>query len=147
MHTRKTYGPAQIYKSLLRFVGDLADAAPHPLIYHAWDSRNDEAELPRADIIGISGWTYNDDQALLSVDMGVTLSTIDDINLMREVDLIDYCWANAGSGMEIPVRDVLTGQDINKLAVTEFRIVPSGQSVIRNYRTMALSMLLTAPAA
>lgn len=145
MKLRTTYGPAQIYKSLLRFCDGLCTNAPHALEYYAWDSRNEEAELPRRDLVGISGWTYQDDEALLTVSFGLTVSTIEDINLMREIELLDYLHEIAGKGSTIPVLDMVSGLAINELAVSSFNILPTGQSLLRNYRTAALELALTRP--
>lgn len=142
MILRKTHGPAQVYKSLLRFCSDLCATSPHPVLYHAWDSRNEESELPRADLLGLSGWSYRDDGDLLYVSCGLSLSTIEDANLMREIEILDYIHEHAGRGNTVPIRDPNTGFEVNSLGVTAFEILPPGATLIRNYRTAALEMLL-----
>ena len=139
---RKTYGPAIVYKSLLRFCSDFVSTAPAPLIYEAWDSRNNEAELPKADLFGISGWTYRDDEALLFVTCGLTLSTVDDVNLMREIALLDYLHTKIGTNEAIAVLDG-SGAVVNQLVSQHFQIMPTGQSNLRNYRTAAIELSLT----
>lgn len=146
MIQRNTYGPAQVYKSILRFCGDLCETSPVLLRYHAWDSRGEENELPRQDLMGLSGWTYREDDGLIYISCGFTLSTIEDANLMREIDILDHVHANAGKGRTVPIRDMTTSEQINEMVISSFEIMPTGQSNLRNYRTAAVEMLLTRPA-
>ena len=141
--TRSTYGPAQIYKSMLRFCAGLVAAAPTAVLYESWDSRNDEAELPKVDLFGISGWSYRDDESLLFVSCGLTLSTINDTHLMREIDLLDFLHSRIGTNKTMPIVDTTTGAEVNTMVSKNFQILPTGQSTLRNYRTAAIDLRLT----
>lgn len=143
---RTTYGPLQIYRSMLRFVSDFSASCTIPLSYYAWDSRDDESEIKSVDVIGLSGWSFKDEQALLAVNFGVTASTIYDHNLMRESDIMDQLWRVARVGATIPVRDMTTGLEVNQLVVNSFELISGDRQLLRNYRSAAMSALLTAPA-
>ena len=142
---RITHGPLQIYKSMMRFCSDFAASSPLPLQYYAWDSRDDVSEIPSVDVFGLAGWSYKDDQSLLHISFGLTLSTIYDRNLEREIEIMDYLWQKARTGSTLPVRDMTTGLEVNQLVVSSFELIPGDRALLRNYRSATMELLLTAP--
>ena len=147
MH-QKAPPPLTIYKSILRFASDTitdlrSTTSATGLEYFAFDSRLEESELPRNDLIGISGWTFSDDGGgFISIAFGLTVSTISDTNLMRESEIVSRLYEIAGVGDTIPVLNPTTGEQFNELVITDFDIAPPGMSEIRNYRMVKFEALL-----
>lgn len=150
--SKKSYSPLVFYKSILRtasdFIADLRTTTPASgLEYFSFDSRMEEAELPKIDLLGVAGWTFNDaGSGLVNVAFGLTVSTISDINLMREAAIVSRLYELAGVGDALPVRDPTTGAQINELVITDFDIGVPGMSEIRNYRPVKFEALLGRPA-
>jgi hypothetical protein len=134
---------SNVYKSLVRHMVDTVDAAQlvsPGLTYHSWDARNEEAELPNNDLLGLSGWTFKEDRGLWLVHCGITLSTVNDENLLREVEIVDVIHDLWGEQKIIPLRDD-QGNEYSQLVVEDFDLLPAGQSEKRNYRPLGLELL------
>jgi hypothetical protein len=134
---------SNVYKSLVRHLVETTEAAQSispGLAYHSWDARNEEAELPNIDLIGLSGWTFKEDRGLWMVHCGITLSTVNDDNLLREVEIVDIVHDFWGEQKIIPLRDD-QGNEYSQLVVEEFDLLPAGQSEKRNYRPLGLELL------
>lgn len=138
---------SNIGKSLMRHVMDTVDhirensIAPS-LEYYAWDSRGDEAELEPADLIGLAGWTFKENQGLWEIHCGLTLSTLNDENLFREMAIIDSIHDFFGEDCKIPMRGD-DGEEYTQLVVTEFEMLPAGHSEKRNYRPIGVTLRRT----
>lgn len=141
----KTYGPLQVYRSMLRFCTDFVAVSTVPLAYWSWDATDDLAELPSSNLFGLSGWSYRDDHAQLTVSCGLTLSSYNDLNLMNETSVMDALHQKTGLGDKWPIYDLTTGQPINEMAVSSFEIMPGGKATLRNFRSAAVELLLTRP--
>lgn len=142
-----TFRISNIYKSLVRHMVDTVQSIEQKGIstgirYHDWDSRGDESELPPVDLIGLAGWTFREDRGLWVINAGITISTINDDNLFREIALIDEIHDIWGEQCVIPLRDD-AGYEASQLMVDEFELLPSGQSEKRNYRPIGLTLMRT----
>ena len=138
---------SRIYASLMRHVSDCKGAMTTktgiPIEYHAWESRGEEDKLPAKTLIGIDGFNFVENGGLWVVRMSIVLSSYQDINLMREFELLDILHKWFGEGAKVPLRDMDTGEENNELVVGEFEITPMMQSMLRNYRVVSLELLRT----
>lgn len=139
---------SNVGRSLMRVVMDVIDdckasGVSPDLTYYAWDSRGDEAELPTEDLIGLGGWTFKENSGLWQVFMGITLSTYNDENLFREMQIIDAIHDRLGENLTLPLFDD-DGNEYTQLVVIEFDMMAAGYSEKRNFRPIALELKRTA---
>jgi hypothetical protein len=139
---------SSIYKSLVRHIQDTIEniqtsGVSPDLTYHAFDSRGEDAELVSNDLIGLAGWAFEENGGLWEIRAGITISTINDENLFREIEIVDAIHDMFGEDCTIPMRDPRTGEEYTQLVVTEFEMMPAGQSEKRNYRPIGLSLRRT----
>lgn len=137
-----------LYKSLIHAVMDVVDdcrqsGVSPDIQYHAWDSRSEVAEPPQVDLIGLDGWTFRENHGLWIVYAGITISTFNDGNLFREIQIVDKVHNHFGTGATIPMLDKSTGAQYTQLAVTEFEIMPLANAEKRNYRPIGLELKRT----
>lgn len=136
-----------VYKSLLRSVNDLIDEVQattglQELEYWGWETRADEDQLPAKTLIGLDGYSFNENQGLWNVRCGITLSTYNDANLHHEAEILDVIHTLFGFQQKVPLRNA-EGEIFSELYVAEFQVMPMGLSEIRNYRTVGLELLRT----
>lgn len=141
---------SNIYKSLVRHIVDTcadirSDGVSLNIEYYPWDSRGDEAELPNVDLIGLAGWSFRENGGLWEIHCGITVSTLNDENLMREVAIMDAVHDKWGEDLTIPMRDD-EGNEFTQLMVAEFEMLAPGQSEKRNYRPIGLTLRRTGSA-
>lgn len=141
-----TFRVSNIYKSILRHLNDTIDAIRQEVspgvAYYAWDSRNDEAQLLETDLIGLAGWTFQENRGLWLIHAGITISTVNDENLFREQAIVDAIHDAFGEESLIPMRDD-TGAEYTQLVVKEFSMLSAGMSEKRNYRPIGLELKRT----
>lgn len=140
---------SSIYRSLLRRVVETIDdvrdqGISSTLTYYAWDSRNDQAELEAMDLLGLAGWTFRENKGLWMIHAGLTLSTLNDENLVREVAIMDVIHNRWGENASIPLYDIDEGTVYTNLVVSEFEVMPAGTSEKRNFRPIGLELKRTA---
>lgn len=113
--------------------------------YMAWDSRGDITELPNTDLLGVADWTWSENEDHLpDIEFSLILSVIHDANLFREVEILNYI-RNACVHPTRPEYKVWTVKDSNnepfsQLQVTDFSILPSGESEARTVRQVGISL-------
>lgn len=139
---------SSIYKSLVRHVMDavdgIRDAGISPdLSYYAFDSRGEQAELETVDLIGLAGWSFNENRGLWLIRAGINISTLNDENLFREIAIIDAIHDAFGEDCTVPMRHPETGEEYTQLVVKEFELMPASYSEKRNYRPIGLELLRT----
>lgn len=142
-----TFKVSNIYKSLVRHLVDTIaevnkSVQPATAQYFAWDTGDDVAELPTVDLIGLAGWTFSENRGLWEIHCGITISTMNDENLLREIDIVDVIHNMWGEEYMIPMRDD-TGTEVTQLVVKEFDLLPAGRSEKRNYRPIGLTLRRT----
>lgn len=113
--------------------------------YMAWDARQEVTELPNNDLIGVADWTYSEsDDHLPEIEFAILLSVIRDVNLFREVEILDAI-RKACVHPSRPEYLVWTVKDANNEAfaqvqVTDFTVMPSGESEARTTRMVGISL-------
>ena len=138
---------SDVHKSLVRHLVDTIDVVKAQNIspeldFHMWESRGDEDELPHKDLIGPSGWTFTEDRGLWTIHFGITISTVNDANLMREMEIADVIYDLWSENEVVPLRNS-QGEQISELVVNEFELLVAGQSEKRNYRPIGLGLMRT----
>jgi hypothetical protein len=138
-----------IYKSVVRAANDLvkeiaATAGNETLEYWTWENRMDEDQMPRVPLMGVNGFSLDENLGMWLIRFGITLSTIDDANLLDEADMIDAIHDAFGEKKKIDLLDPVTGEKTSELVVTAFEVLPMGQTQMRNYRSIGLEAKRTA---
>lgn len=133
-----------LYKSLVRSIGDLIEEAKTTtgdagIEYWSWESRADENDMPTQTLMGLSDYTFRENLGLWEVRCGIVISTYNDRNLHQESEILDIVHTMFGEHKTVDLYDEL-GNVFSQLAVTDFEIMPMGQSELRNYRTVGLEL-------
>lgn len=137
-----------IYKSVIRHLMDAVDdmranGVSVDLTYFAFDTRGEKAEMEDTDLLGLAGWSFDENRGLWLIRCGINISTINDENLFREMEIIDALHDYFGETNTIPMRDGDTGEEFTQLVVSHFEMMPPLQSEKRNYRPIGLELLRT----
>jgi hypothetical protein len=104
----------------------------------------DEDQMPRVPLMGVNGFSLDENLGMWLIRFGITLSTIDDANLLDEADMIDAIHDAFGEKKKIDLLDPVTGEKTSELVVTAFEVLPMGQTQMRNYRSIGLEAKRTA---
>lgn len=139
---------ANLVKRVTTVVAQAKDQGISPDIqYIAWDSRGDVTELPDTDLIGVADWTYDEgEDHRPELEFAIVLSVIRDTNLFREVELLELirkqCIIDSGNTPKYKVWTVYDDDNnpFSQLQVTNFSIMPSGESEARTSRTVGISL-------
>lgn len=113
--------------------------------YMAWDSRGDVTELPNTDLMGVNDWTWSEnDDHLPDIEFAILTSVTKDRNLFREVEILNEirkaCVHEIRPEYKVwAVRDE-QNQPFSQLTVTDFSIMPSGESEARSVRQVGISL-------
>jgi hypothetical protein len=124
----------------------LATGASTNMAYHAWDSRGQETELPNADLIGLVGWSFAENDGLPVIQAGILVSLVLDVNQFREVkimDIIRNTFVDKTGFATMPLYDPVTGLELTQLQVSDFEIMPAGRSEIRSTRNVGVEFIRT----
>jgi hypothetical protein len=139
---------APVYKSIVRWIGDtveeLQETGGFPAMqYQDWESRGDENKLPQTTLVGMDGFSFDENDDLWIIRFAVAISSYRDAGLLNEIELISALHRRMGEGAKIPLREMDLGEQINELVVTDFELAPMAQSNLRNYRTIGMTVLRT----
>lgn len=139
---------APVYKSIVRATSDMIEqlntSGRFPEIqYHDWESRADEAELPKKTLLGIDGFSFKENSGRWLISFAFGLSSYKDANLLNEIEILDWLQQEAGEKQKIKLLDMDDGSEVSELVVTDFTILPMSQSELRNYRTMGVELKRT----
>jgi hypothetical protein len=117
------------------------------IAYMAWDARGEVTELPNHDLLGVVDWTWTENESHLpDIEFALLLSVVHDANLFREVEILDAIRkACVDDTRNIPEYKVWTVRDIDnepfaQVKVTDFTIMPAGESEARTVRTVGISL-------
>lgn len=117
------------------------------IAYYSWDSRGQETELPNTDLIGLMGWTYDENDGLPTAELGILISLVLDENQFREVAALDIIRNKFVDGpadyATIPLIDADTGVEYSRMQVAAFEIMPAGRSEQRSTRNVAIQLMKT----
>lgn len=147
-----SYSLHSIYVSLIAEIQNiitdcLTAGISTDLQYHAWDSRGDITELPDTDLIGLVDWTYAENGGLSTVSSGIMISTRNDENLFKEVDILDiirnHCINLPGDYKCWRILDE-DGEEYTQFQVSDFEVLPAGRSELRNTRHVGIELMKTA---
>jgi len=135
-----------VYKSIIRTVVDMIDSLNQqqiiekPIEFHNWESRGEEANLPKSTLIGVDGFSFDENDGRWMIRFALAISSYLDANLLNEVELIGIIHETLGKNCKVPLRELSAGEVVSELVVTEFRVLPMAQSEIRNYRTIGIEL-------
>lgn len=137
-----------VYKSIIRAVTDEIERLNgigtfREIAWHNFESRNDENDLPDATLLGLDGFSFDENQGLWIIRVALALSAHRDTNLLEEIELIDRLHQRFAEGEKIALLDMDTGSQDNEMVVTNFVMLPMAQSELRNYRTIGLEIKRT----
>lgn len=137
-----------VYKSIVRAITDAIEewngSNDHPEVaWHNFESRNEENKLPQHTLLGLDGFSFDENQGLWIIRCALAVSSYRDINLLTEIEFIDWLQRRFGEGEKIPLREMNEGEMVNELVVTNFVMLPMAQSELRNYRTIGLEVKRT----
>ena len=133
-----------IQKSLVRSINDLIDevkttTGDHTIQYWSWEARAEENTLPQVTLIGLDGFAFRENLGLWEVKCGITLSSFNDVNLHTEAEILDVIYSLFKEHSSVNLYEQ-SGEVFSQLTVTDFEIMPMGQSELRNYRMIALDL-------
>lgn len=137
-----------VYKSIIRWINDtveeLAETGQYPpMQYQDWESRGDENKLPLTTLVGMDGFSFDENGGLWIIRFALGVSSFRDASLMNEIELLGALHQRMGEGAKIPLREMDEGLQVNELLVGEFQMMPMAQSSLRNYRTVGMTALRT----
>jgi len=137
-----------LYKSLVRHVQDTITEIKNQGIstdirYYSWDSRGEEQELPAVDLLGLSGWSFRENGGLWEVRSGLTLSTLNDENLFRELQILNVVHDMWGESCKVKMLNKTTAEQFSEMVVSDFDVLPAGNAEKRNYRPIGIELLRT----
>lgn len=136
----------RIHKSLIRHTQELvsyigATTGNHDIQYQAWDSRYEEDQLPKATLLGVEGFTFEENGGLWRVRYGLTLSTYQDRNQLEEIEIVGMIHEHTCVETKIPILDEATGEEFSQMHVSHWEIAPGVGTVMRNYRSIGIELL------
>lgn len=139
---------APVYKSIVRWIGDTVEELEEtggfpPMQYQDWESRGDENKLPMTTLVGMDGFSFDENDGLWIVRFAVAVSSFRDAGLLNEIELISALHRRMGQGSKVPLREMELGEQINELLVSDWELAPMAQSSLRNYRTIGMTVLRT----
>jgi hypothetical protein len=137
-----------VYKSIVRAVTDMIEEINaigvfRTVQWHNFESRNDENDLPQNTLIGLDGFSFDENQGLWIIRVALAISSYRDLNLLEEIELIDRIHQRFGEGEKINLLNMDDGSLDNEMVVTNFVMLPMAQSEVRNYRTIGLEVKRT----
>lgn len=138
-----------VYKSIIRSISDLIEEInglniiDGPVLYHNWESRGEEAKLPQETLIGLDGFGFDENDGRWIIRVGLTISSYLDRNLLNEIMLIGKIHERYAKNQKVPLRELVQGEVVSELVVTDFEMMPMSQSELRNYRVLGLELQRT----
>lgn len=150
MTTPSRFDLPAVYAGLVSKVNEIIDnikrsgISPN-MAYMAWDSRGDITELPNQDLMGVADWTWEENEDHLpDIEFAILVSVVHDRNLFREVEILNEI-RKACVHESRPEYSVWTiydnnNQPFSQLGVTDFSIMPSGESEARSVRQVGISL-------
>lgn len=113
------------------------------MAYNNWEERAAEASLPAITLLGMEGFSFKENSGRWLINFGLGLSSYKDMNLLLEIEILDWLQREMGEGKKIKLLDMNDGTEVSELVVTDFAIIPMSQSEQRNYRTIGMEIKRT----
>lgn len=111
--------------------------------YHNWEERTPETQLPQRTMIGVDGFSFDENGGFWVIRFAMAVSSYRDINLLTEIELIGAIQERFGEGCKIDLLELSNGEVASELVVSAFKMQPMAQSEQRNYRTLGIELLRT----
>ena len=150
MATNSRFDLPAVYATLVakvkEIIENINDSGISPgMAYMAWDSRGDITELPDQDLMGVADWTWEEnDDHLPDIEFAILVSVVHDRNLFREVEILNEirkaCVHETRSEYKVWTVKDIDNQPFSQLVVTDFSIMPSGESEARSVRQVGISL-------
>lgn len=137
-----------IYKSILKstnaLVTEIKTTMPNPTLqYWGWEQRLEEQDLPKVDLIGMDGYSFEENRGLWTIRYAIGVSSYRDPNLLEESEMLDIIHERTGEGKKIALLDATTGAQISEMVTAHWQLMPMSSSELRNYRMVAIELLRT----
>jgi hypothetical protein len=138
-----------VYKSVIRAVSDMIDTIntqglySEPVGYHNWEERTPETQLSQNTLIGVDGFSFDENGGFWLVRFSLAVSSFRDTNLLTEVELIGDIQEIFGEGQKVNLLELSNGEIAGELVVSAFKMMPMAQSEQRNYRVLGIELLRT----
>lgn len=82
-----------LYKSLQKLCTDFITNNPgDALTYFNFDTAGSIADYPTGDVIGLGGYQLTEDEKMYEIDCMIGISTVNDTNHFKLLDLTDKVW-------------------------------------------------------
>lgn len=135
-----------IYKSIIRNTQDLITkigdtTGNRDIQFHQWDARMEENKLPEATLLGIEGFTFQENGGLWVVRYGLTLSTWQDLNLLDEIEIVGILHDVTGEKTKVAMLDDQTGTEVGEMICSAWELAPAVQTSLRNYKSVGIELL------
>lgn len=124
----------------------VADGISPELSYIAWDSRQDlnTLELENKDLMGLADWSFDEADHMPDIELVVLLSVVNDANLFREIEIVNVLrnmcvHPSKPEYLAWTVRDD-ANEPFSQMVVTNFTMLPSGESEARTVRQVGISL-------
>lgn len=125
-------------------IGELnAEGTYGNIEWHNFESRNDENKLPDHTLIGLDGFSFDENQGLWIIRVALAVSSHRDLNLLEEIELVDKMHTYFHEGAKVPLLNMSDASEEDQMVVTNFVMLPMAQSELRNYRTIGLEIKRT----
>jgi hypothetical protein len=136
----------QIYKSIIRNSMELvsligATTGNQDIQFHNWEARGEENDLPRCTLLGPDGFTFEENGGLWVVRYGLTLSVVNDVNLLDETEILGLIHDRTGERSKLRLLDELTGDEVSEMYCTAWQLAAMASSPNRNYRSIGIELL------
>lgn len=138
-----------VYTTLIAKIQEIitelkAEGIAPDIEYMAWDARQEVNELPNHDLIGLADWTFEEGDHMPEIECGILLSVVNDANLFREIQIVDKIRSHCVHAVKPEyltwtVRDA-DNQPFSQLTVTDFAMLPAGQSEARTVRQIGIAL-------
>ena len=131
-----------LHTSMLRFISEFANE--YGLETVNMDAHGDESTLPQKDFIAVSGLSWDVDDGFLNVNVMFGISTLEDTNLFRLVELVGELFEKVLPTMRINAYDADTGEKVGNFVVRNgTRALPVGGSTVRPLQYVMVGLLST----
>lgn len=125
-------------------IKDLNETSLYGVIqYHNWEERGPEKDLPESTLIGLEGFSFDENEGRWLIRYALGVSSYMDANLLREIELLGAVHERLRQGNKINLLELSNGQVAGELVISDFRLMPMSQSELRNYRVIGMELLRT----
>lgn len=135
-----------VVRAIVEMIEEIEATAPtlNPK-YQSWENRLDEDKLPRQLLIGLNGYSWEENGGLWTIRFGITISTVDDANLINEDEVIDIIHEHFGEKKKVALVALVDEvvEEFNELVSVDFQVLPMTPTQMRNYRTIGIELKRT----